>query len=42
MDFSEKNRNIIFEKWEGGGGGAKGRLDLFRKFIRFGIVTRPI
>ena len=24
------------------GGGVKGRLELFRKFIRFGTVTRPL
>ena len=31
---------MIFRKW--GGGGVKGRLELFRKFIRFGIFTRPL
>ena len=24
------------------GGGVKGRLELFRKFIHFGLVTRPL
>ena len=31
--------NMIFRKW---GGGVKGRLELFRKFIRFGRATRPL
>ena len=30
----KKNCNIIFRKW--GGGGVEGRLEFFRKFIRFG------
>ena len=34
MNF-RKNCNITFRKW---GGGIKGRLELFRKFIRFGCA----
>ena len=36
----QKICNIIFRKW--GGGGVKGRLELFRKFIRFGAVGLPL
>ena len=36
--ISEKIRNMIFRKW---GGGVKGRLELFRKFIRFGRGMLP-
>ena len=32
----KKNCNRIFQKW---GGGVKGRLELFRKFILFGTMT---
>ena len=35
----EKIRNMIFQKW---GGGVKGRLELFRKFIRFGDAICPL
>ena len=36
--FSEKNCNtFFFQKWGGGGR----RLEFFRKFTRFGSVTRP-
>ena len=38
--FSEKNCNLIFRKW--GEGGIKGRLEFYRKFIRFGTATRPL
>ena len=31
---------MIFRKW--GGGGGKGRLELFQKFIRFGRVILPL
>ena len=37
----EKICNMIFRKW-GGGEGVKGRLDLFRKFIRFGRDKLPL
>ena len=37
--FSEKNCYIIFRK---GGGGVKGRLEFFQKFIRFGTATCPL
>ena len=33
--FREKNCNMIFRKW-----GVKGCLEFFRKFIRFGSLTR--
>ena len=33
-----KKCNIIFQKW---GGGVKGRLEFFQKFIRFGSGTLP-
>ena len=36
--FRGKFANITFRKW----GGAKGHLDLFQNFIRFGSVTRPL
>ena len=32
---------MIFQKW-GAGGGVKGRLELFRKFIRFGKGMLPL
>ena len=35
-----KNRNIIFRKR--GGGGAKGRSEIFRKFIHFGRDRHPL
>ena len=35
----QKICNIIFQKW---GGGVKGRLEFFRKVIRFGTATRPL
>ena len=38
--FQKKNCIMIFRKW--GGLGVKGRLEFFRKFIRFGTVTRPL
>ena len=38
---SLKNLQHNFPKMRGGGGGVKGRLELFRKFIRFGLATRP-
>ena len=38
MNF-RKNCNITFRKW---GGGVKGRLELFRKFIRFGRGKFPL
>ena len=37
--FSEKNA-IWFSKNEGGG--VKGRMEFFQKFIRFGEATRPL
>ena len=37
--FCREIRNMIFRRW--GGGGVKGRLELFRKFIRFGRADRP-
>ena len=37
--ISEKNCYIIFQKW---GGGVNGHLEFFRKFIRFGSLTRPL
>ena len=37
MHFCREKRNVTFRKW---GGGVKGRLELFRKFIRFGNVRR--
>ena len=33
---------MIFRKMRGGGGGVKDRLELFRKFIRFGRERRPL
>ena len=38
--YSGKKRNMIFRKW--GGGGIKGRLELFQKFIRFGRAALPL
>ena len=35
----EKKRNIIFRNE---GGGVRGRLEFFRKFIRFGGPRRPL
>ena len=35
----EKNRNIFFRKR--GGGGGRGRSEIFRKFIRFGSYRLP-
>ena len=37
--FCREKRNMIFRKW---GGGVKGRLEIFRKFIRFGGAIRPL
>ena len=40
-DFStsRKKRNIVFRNE---GGGVRGRLEVFRKFIRFGGPRRPL
>ena len=40
-EFREK-LTIYFPKKGGGGSFVKGRLELFRKFIRFGEYTRPL
>ena len=37
--FRKKNSNIFPKK--GGGGGVKGRLELFQKFIDIGTDRRP-
>ena len=41
---SQKKRNIFFRKWGGGagGGGVRGRLEVFRKLIKFGTGIRPL
>ena len=38
-EILKKNCNMIFPKW---GGGVKGRLEFFRKLIRFGGATYPL
>ena len=40
LTYSEKNCNMIFRKW--GGGGLKAVQNFSEKSIRFGTVTRPL
>ena len=41
MNFGKKLQYYFFEN-DGGRGLVKGRLELFRKFIRFGVVRLPL